>query len=82
MLKKLTAPLEKESSALSAEIIKAKAKDMNADVSVKQARFDYLEKMIRYYNDLSAGLTAEMPKDPAKDPAAKPPATTDKPSEN
>ena len=76
-LKKLTAPFEKEKSALNADI--AKAKDKNTDITAKQARIDYLDKMTQYYNDLSTGKTAEMPKEPAKSPASKdkPAATVD-----
>ena len=71
-LKKLTAPLEKEKDTLKAELDKMKTKDKNADL--KQARIDYLDKMIQYYNDLSSGKTTEMPKEAAKNavnPAAK-----------
>jgi hypothetical protein len=66
-LKKLTASLEKEKETLKADI--DKAKDKNADSSAKQARLDYLDKMSQYYNDLSSGKTAELPKDPAKETA-------------
>ena len=66
-LKKLTAPLEKEKETLKADI--DKAKDKNTDSSAKQARLDYLDKLIQYYNDLSSGKAAEMPKDPAKETA-------------
>ena len=41
-------------------------------MSVKQNRVDYLDKMLQYYNDLYAGKTAEMPKDPGKTPPANP----------
>jgi hypothetical protein len=51
---------------------KAKEKDKNADMTVKQNRADYLDKMIQYYSDLYAGKTAEMPKDPAKTPPLNP----------
>lgn len=77
-LKKLTAPFEKERETLNTEIEKAKSKDKNADLSAKQAKLDYQDKMIQYYNDLSAGKIAEMPKDPAKDKTA---PATDKPSD-
>ena len=75
-LKKLTAPFEKEKDTLKAELDKMKTKDKNADL--KQARIDYLDKMIQYYNDLSSGKTTEMPKEAAKNVAN--PATKDKPA--
>ncbi len=65
-LKKLTAPFEKEKSSLNADIEKAKAKDKNADLTAKQAKLDYQDKMIEYFKDLSSGKTAEMPKEPGK----------------
>ena len=68
-LKKLTAPFEKGKKALTADIEKAKAKDKNADLTVKQAKLDYQDQMIQYYNDLSAGKTPEMPKEPGKEPS-------------
>ncbi len=70
-LKKLTAPLEKEKEALNADIDKAKAKDKNADLSAKQAKIDSIDKKIQYYNDLSSGKTAELPKEPGKTTADK-----------
>jgi len=69
-LKKLTTPMETEREKLITDIDKAKEKDKNADVTVKQNRLDYVDKMIQYYNDLYAGKTAELPKDPAKNPPA------------
>lgn len=71
LLKKLTAPLEKEKEDLNADIDKAKAKDKNADLSAKQAKLDSIDKKIQYYNALSSGKTAEIPKEPGK-------TTTDK----
>ncbi|MFZ2657406.1 MAG: hypothetical protein WAX69_20890 [Victivallales bacterium] len=80
-LKKLTTPMETEREKLIADIDKAKEK--NADVTVKQARLDYLDKLIQYYNDLSSGKTAEMPKDPAKTPPPAPaPANKDAPKDD
>ncbi|HCE44888.1 MAG TPA: hypothetical protein DET40_15210 [Lentisphaeria bacterium] len=67
-LKKLATPFETEREKLITDIDKAKEKDKNADVTVKQTRLDYVDKMIQYYNDLYAGKTAELPKDPAKTP--------------
>ncbi len=77
-LKKLTAPLEKEKETLKAELDKMKTKDKNADL--KQAKIDYIDKMIQYYYDLSTGKTTEMPKEAAKNAAN--PANKDKPADN
>ncbi len=71
-LKKLSAPIETEKEKLTAEIDKAKEKDKGADVSVKQSRVDYLDKMLQYYTDLYAGKAAEMPKEPSKNAPANP----------
>ncbi len=80
-LKKLTTPYEAEREKLATEVDKTLEKDKNADVAAKKARLDYIDKILGYYNDLYAGKTAEMPKDPAKTPApgAKDGAKTDTP---